>query len=897
MTVSGTIKDTSGQLVPGATVRALWAGTTEVVASTDANANGVYSLTLSEGTYDLRYRGPEGSGIGANLMNRDLSQDAEINVAMGQVGITLSGVLGDGTGLSYGYVNVYDANWAQVGNAQADSDGTWSIEVMPGTYRVNAYYSDRSGGNASTNNEPQPFTADTTVAVHPPSVPVSVNLLGADGQPADGQARLECNLYYPDKGSVNHASTARGTGTITVHGLPTPNGQTCGLSVDPDEGPIITQRIEVPENGTSLDVTIQPGITLSGVLGDGTGLSYGYVNVYDANWAQVGNAQADSDGTWSIEVMPGTYRVNAYYSDRSGGNASTNNEPQPFTADTTVAVHPPSVPVSVNLLGADGQPADGQARLECNLYYPDKGSVNHASTARGTGTITVHGLPTPNGQTCGLSVDPDEGPIITQRIEVPENGATLTIFTFGGGIVIAGDTDTTNDGDNVADAVEALAPNNGDGNNDGTPDYEQENVTSLPVNGGSLGSGANYVTVAAPDGTKLSNVFTVDPSDTSKIETPPPPNVTLPEGLTNLVLENVETGTNQTISIFTASTQDVTGYAKYNPDTKQWSLLPDNRVRIFDNRVEITLTDGGIGDDDGVANGRISDPGGIAIVRNLDTVAPTVTGQASSQPNANGWYDNDVTVNWTATDPEPSSGMAAQPQSTIVQGEGNALAAESAQVCDNAGNCSTGKVDGIKIDRTKPTIEVSGVADGETYTLGAVPVASCSASDDLSGVDGSCTGTLTGGTSTGVGEFTYEVTAQDKAGNERQKSITYNVEYRFDGFLPPVNDPVFTKWDFKSVLRSGWPVPALFQVKKADGSLVQPGSAPEWLTPQKGKAINAPVNEEQPEESPTSGKTYVKILGVWTYVWNTRGVERGYEYRLGVKLDDGTKHYVVVAVK
>ena len=57
------------------------------------------------------------------------------------------------------------------------------------------------------------------------------------------------------------------------------------------------------------------------------------------------------------------------------------------------------------------------------------------------------------------------------------------------------------------------------------------------------------------------------------------------------------------------------------------------------------------------------------------------------------------------------------------------------------------------------------------------------------------------------------------------------------------------------------------------------------------------MNEEQPEESPTSGKTYVKMLGVWTYVWNTRGVERGYEYRLGVKLDDGTKHYVVVAVK
>jgi len=32
-------------------------------------------------------------------------------------------------------------------------------------------------------------------------------------------------------------------------------------------------------------------------------------------------------------------------------------------------------------------------------------------------------------------------------------------------------------------------------------------------------------------------------------------------------------------------------------------------------------------------------------------------------------------------------------------------------------------------------------------------------------------------------------------------------------------------------------------------------------------------------------------------VWNTKGVERGYEYRIGVKLDDGTRHYVTVTVK
>ena len=111
-----------------------------------------------------------------------------------------------------------------------------------------------------------------------------------------------------------------------------------------------------------------------------------------------------------------------------------------------------------------------------------------------------------------------------------------------------------------------------------------------------------------------------------------------------------------------------------------------------------------------MANGRISDPGGIAIVRNLDTVAPTVTGRASSQPNANGWYDNDVTVNWTATDPEPSSGMAAQPQSTIVQGEGNALDRRVGAGLRQRRQLQHGrKVDGIK-DRPDERPDDRGLA-------------------------------------------------------------------------------------------------------------------------------------------------------------------------------------------
>ena len=630
-------------------------------------------------------------------------------------------------------------------------------------------------------------------------------------------------------------------------------------------------------------------------------MSYAQVRLLDPNGSEIANSAVGSDGQYSFEVVPGRYVLSGYGVTSNLSWFSLYANPIDITGDTVANLTPDSRAVTVHLIGADGSSAAGQVQLNCSIYYGPWGQwqeVNTRAIVSGSGDITTYGTPTPAGRTCSLIIDPEDGPVITRQIDIdPTTGAELTIFTFGAGIVLDGGTDTTNDGDNVADAVEALAPNNGDGNNDGTPDYEQQNVTSLPVNGGGLGDGASYVTVAAPAGTELTNVYTIDPTDTTKVKTPPPPGVTLPEGLTNLVLKGVEAGTDQTISIFTSSTQDVTGYAKYDPTNKQWSLLPDDRVRIFEDRVEITLTDGGIGDDDGQANRRISDPGGIAIVKNLDTVAPAVTGTAASQPNANGWYNDDVTVKWTATDPEPSSGLAGQPANTVVSGEGGDLSVDSGQVCDLAGNCSTGSISGIKIDRTKPSVTIAGVEDGNTYTLGAAPAGSCSATDDLSGVDGECVGTLTGGNANGVGVFTYTASATDKAGNVRTVTASYRVVYRFDGFLQPINDPVLVPKSARSVFKSGSTVPVRFQVKRADGTLIDPVTGPEWLTPEKGTAVAASVNEAVWSDPATSGSLFAKTSDQWQYNWKTKGVAAGYNYRIGVRLDDGTKHYVVVTAK
>jgi uncharacterized repeat protein (TIGR01451 family) len=83
---------------------------------------------------------------------------------------------------------------------------------------------------------------------------------------------------------------------------------------------------------------------------------------------------------------------------------------------------------------------------------------------------------------------------------------------------------TQSDNDAISDDVENGAPNNGDGNHDGIPDSQQDNVASLPD-----ATGTGYVTVASNPGTQLGDVGFV--SDFFLNANPPPPGVTLPLGL------------------------------------------------------------------------------------------------------------------------------------------------------------------------------------------------------------------------------------------------------------------------------------------------------------------------------------------------------------------------------
>jgi hypothetical protein len=285
---------------------------------------------------------------------------------------------------------------------------------------------------------------------------------------------------------------------------------------------------------------------------------------------------------------------------------------------------------------------------------------------------------------------------------------------------------------------------------------------------------------------------------------------------------------------------------------------------------------------------------------NIDKTAPTISGAATTNPNAAGWYTGPVTVHFTCSD--TLSTIDNCPSNVTLSSNG-VNQSVSGTATDNAGNTATATVSGINIDATGPVITISGVAnvgDGGTYTLGAVPAASCTATDSTSGLAAVCSASTTGGTANGVGSFSYTATATDKAGNTTVKSITYKVIYRFDGFLQPINDTAHQVGTSTSIFKGGSTVPAKFQLKRADGTVVQANSLPIWEVPAKGSSTSAAVNESAysaPADSTSTYRGSGSPDNQYIYNWNTAANQAGSYWRVGVRLDDGQTYYVNVGLR
>jgi hypothetical protein len=189
---------------------------------------------------------------------------------------------------------------------------------------------------------------------------------------------------------------------------------------------------------------------------------------------------------------------------------------------------------------------------------------------------------------------------------------------------------------------------------------------------------------------------------------------------------------------------------------------------------------------DGTAKDFAANTSTASVPVNIDTSAPLLAGAPTTSPNSNGWYDGDVPIHWTASDPQ--SGIPVSPTDTTIGGEGTGLT--SATTVKNAAGLSTTATSApsVKIDRTAPTTSVTG-APSNTWTKGSVTL-TLGTSDNLSGVDATFFsvdgGADTSGTSIPLsteGDHTVTYWSVDKAGNTETPNT---VHIRIDKTAPTI---------------------------------------------------------------------------------------------------------------
>jgi hypothetical protein len=824
----------------------------------------------------------------------------QVTVVLPSTEARVTGVIDPDMGeLVEGHVRVIQPDSGDtMASAQVASDGSYDLVVAePGDF-VFEMLGTADGGEFRHRFDAT-VNGDRTLDLQFDTTPLTVSVEEPDGSPVDAYMSLECvERYDTDLGEEErHLTVSWATGSVVELRGFLPGGEEwrengCWLRVEPEEGegdyfPVTLD----PAGDNEVTVVIPLGYRVVGSVSgpDGGPVASGEVQARNLDTGDNGASGRIEDGAYSLGVEAGTYEFLVQGSTAGGASLQFRSGPVEVSDDQEVHLSFPreSVPVTVHLVGDGGTPVAADVYLDCGSAVA---SLNDYVGVDASGTASLQGIPTGDGWACTLTYYLG-GSYTSVAAEVAQGGSDITVYTPTGA-VIDGDPDDSVDGDGVPDLLEAQGPNDGDGNGDGTPDHEQAHVTSLPVDG-SADPADPYLTIAGPAGTTLADVTTVDEAG---LATPPPAGVSLPAGLASFTVTGLAAGADAVVAVHPPSMTDVNGYAKYDAGAGTWSLLPADRVTVLPDHLEVRLTDGGVGDADGTADGRVVDPGGVAVVPVGDVTPPTVTGRLLREPNANGWYSSSVRVRWTATDP---SGVVRQAPDTLVTGEGADLTAQSALVCDGAtpSNCTRGVLSGIRIDRTAPTIAVTGVTDGATYTVGAVPTAGCTASDALSGTTGPCTGVLTGGTTSGVGRFTFTATATDRAGNRRTVTVDYRVVYRFSGFLQPLNDPAVDPAAPMSVFRRSSTASVGFRLLDADGVVVVPSTRPVWVTPVRGSRTGAAVNEAFSTTTPSSGSAYTWRGDRWQYDWSTRNTSAQYRYRLGVRLDDGTTRYVTIGVR
>ena len=278
--------------------------------------------------------------------------------------------------------------------------------------------------------------------------------------------------------------------------------------------------------------------------------------------------------------------------------------------------------------------------------------------------------------------------------------------------------------------------------------------------------------------------------------------------------------------------------------------------------------------------GNITPAGATVKSFKIDQTAPTV-GYVGTSPAANGdgWYNTDVEVTFGATD--LVSGPVEGTKKVTSSGAGEFVKVLSPEFKDLAGNVrAAGEASTVlKIDKTAPTVTFDSViADGYYGSTPAQPT--CTATDSLSGVRGSCEVT---GYGTAVGKYTLTATATDRAGNTTTITHSYQVNaWTLKGFYQPID-----MGGVLNTVKGGSTVPAKFEVFAGSTEITDPNLMKFTM----GTIVCEPnALTDAIETTAAAGSTVVRydaLAGQFVYNWKTP-TSPGSCYQLTMTAKDGS---------
>ena len=346
LTITGTVKDDSGNAIPYAGVsgrKVVSTSNTTAVGGDSGNfvggptdSNGAYTLYVSAGTWVVEAFAPGFGRLGTKTITISTSsstgQDFSAqNLSMG----TITGTATQASTAVQGVmVRAEDSTLTSGNMAISGSDGTYSIKVPAGTYSLVCYFPGVGEGTPVTGIT---VTANTTTSGKncTQSAPITITVNITDGTNAIPNAGVEVR---DSNGRGNFTSTSTTSGANAVYTIVVPPGTYTVRAGHPAYGSLGTTTAVNSTQSITYNVgsSKQLYAVTGTITGDAVALSGAWVSLNGTPTGQTNTiflgGQTIADGTFSISVPPGVYKVRA---DKPGYKS-----PAESTATVTTATVP-----------------------------------------------------------------------------------------------------------------------------------------------------------------------------------------------------------------------------------------------------------------------------------------------------------------------------------------------------------------------------------------------------------------------------------------------------------------------------------------------------------------------------------------------------------------------------